>query len=271
MSNEADRDPESDGGGRRILRIGGQVTGSSGPLGVLGDILVDPVQRVVTHVVVEPDHKHLQARVVPIEHVTSSDDDGVTVDLDRAALLQLPRFSLHEFVPLGGPVDVGDDWEIGSEHVALLPYWGAAALTGGTMLGQLTEVDVDRVPQGECEVRRNSNVYDNYGRILGHVDGLVVDGDSVIGVVVRRGVAGFHHLVSVPISHVKSVTNESITLDIDMLAFGRLPQPSADQAPSGDSLPSPLSAQTSVLLHRVSSKARAAIDSLTKRSHPDAD
>lgn len=266
MSNQSSLKVVPPTAGHLTLRVGCPVDGSDDELGVLADIVVDPIRRVVTHVVVEPEHRHVQARLVPIGRVTAADHERATVDLDRDGLRELPRFGLRDFVPLGGPVDVGDDWEIASEHVALLPYWATSFLTGATMLGELTDVQVDRVPRGECEIRRASPVRDRLGRTLGHVDGLVVDGDAVTGVVLRRRLAGLHHLVAVPIAHVTAVTNDEIVLDLDRGQLARLPRPDAEQAPSPDSIPSPLEARLSVLLHRVVSALGSIGNAVRRRS-----
>ena len=137
------------------LRLGEPVSALDGPFGELADIVIDPHSRVVTHVVIEPRHHHYQARLVPIG--------------DEEALRER----------------VFD----GTEDVLAMPYsWGSTAMTSYDDSAAM--IQWDRVPKGECEVRRSSAVLVDGGQCIGHVAGFVADGTEFV-----HHFAGGRHLV----------------------------------------------------------------------------
>jgi hypothetical protein len=48
------------------LTIGADVSGTDGACGKVIRVVLDPVARVVTHLVVEPEHRHGPGRLVPL-------------------------------------------------------------------------------------------------------------------------------------------------------------------------------------------------------------
>ncbi len=241
------------------LRLGASILASDGTFGELADIVVDPVARVVTHLVVEPSHRHLQSRLVPID-IVKVGPDGLAVELTLDELRDLPRVAFSEFVPLASPIDVGADWDIVDQEVLAQPYWGGDVLGMGRTWDEPAQITFDRIPKGECEIRRDSKVVDDHRQPLGHVEGLVVDATHVTGVVVRAGVLGWHHFVVVPLGEVDSVTNDAIRLSIGRAAFDALPRADHQNAPDPASMPSPLQAQLGTLVHRLLNKVHAVRD-----------
>ena len=78
--------------------------------------------------------------------------------------------SVHEVAYLrldGFPVD-DPDWDIGVEEVLALPYYPWYDL-GPTPIDYAARYD--RVPKGEVEIRRASEVRSADGHLLGTVDG----------------------------------------------------------------------------------------------------
>jgi len=71
---------------------------TDGPCGEVADVVLDPVNWHVTHLVVQPHHQHDRARLVPIDAVTSTDADQValswsTTQVEAAALVEVTDFS----------------------------------------------------------------------------------------------------------------------------------------------------------------------------------
>lgn len=202
------------------LRLGQPVVAQDGPFGELSDIILDPVARRVTHVVVEPRHRHRLSRLVPIALVDGT-QDTLRVALDKEEMHQLQRVTYSEFVPLGSDVETTDDWDVGTQDVAGLPYWSGdfeRAL-------EFDRVDVtyDRIPKGECEIRRTSSVESAEGHVVGRVEGLVADGGDIAAVIVRTGLPGRRRLVLVPLSGVGDVTTDRVVLNLALDQFKSLP------------------------------------------------
>lgn len=239
------------------LRLGEQILAADGAFGELARIVVDPMTRAVTHLVVQPSHRHLQSRLVPIDIVRAG-RDGLDVELTLEELRALPRVGFSEFVPLASPIDVGDNWEIVDQEVVAQPYWGGDVLGMGRTWDEQAHVTFDRIPKGECEIRRDSKVIGDRGQPLGHVEGLVVDHTHVTGVVVRTGLKALRHFVVVPLGDVDTVTNDAIGLSIGRAAFDALPSADHKFAPDPDSMPSPLQAQLGTLVTHLLTSVRSA-------------
>lgn len=203
------------------LRLGQDVHATNGLFGELGDIIVDPFSETVTHLVVEPHHKHYQARLVPISLVTEA-DGALTVQLDTDRLRRLETVSYSDYVKLGEAIEVGETWDIGTEDVISMPYHDVEF--DMVWVDDRVGISYDRIPKGECEIRRTSEVVSRDDKVIGHVHGLMADEDHLKAVIVRSGIAGFRHDVLVPLGSVGSVRSDRVELVLTEDQFGLLPR-----------------------------------------------
>ncbi len=212
--------------GNMQITLGQPVHSTDGPFGELADVVVDPSTNTVTHVVVEPHHRHYQARLVPMS-LMEIGADRLTVQLDEAHLRSLQGVAESDFGPANKPIDLGDQWDVGIEHV-VVPYdsygYGMTLGMDGPMTSWSanTTINYDRIPKGECEIRHDSAVMSSDRHQVGVVAGLVLDDDIVEGVVVQSGAPGFQHVVTVPLAAIGKVRTDQITLDVDRAKFRTL-------------------------------------------------
>lgn len=204
----------------RKLRLGQPVHTTDGPFGELADIVVDPTELTVTHIVVEPRKQHHQARLVPI-WLTSVDEGVLTVQLTSRYLRQLQRVNFTDFVKVGETLDLGPDWDVGTEEVVSLPYVDMALDRGAAE--DRVKVVYDRIPKHECEIRRLSEVITSDDHSVGHVQGFVASGDQLTAVIVRTGLPGFRRNKALPMSSVARVLNDRIELVVTADNFQSLP------------------------------------------------
>jgi hypothetical protein len=208
------------------IRLDQPVSTTDGPFGEIGDVVIDPIRRTITHIVVEPHHRHYQARLVPIDLVDAT-ETGVALRLGEQQLRALQTVAETDFLPMTEAIDLGDDWDVGIEHIVALPY-----STPGGVFGELPQspddisdsvsVNFDRVPKGECEIRRESVVISADEHTVGIVDGFIADETHIEGVIVRTGWLGMRHLVVIPIGSVTRVANDRITIGLTSRLFHRL-------------------------------------------------
>lgn len=217
------------------LDIGAAVELADGATATLVAVVVEPVSRQLTHLAVEPAHRHQPARLVPIGLLTATADGGAGIALGEQGLRTLERFNLVEYVPIGEAVDVGDGFQVAREHVSAKPYWLAEFVTGALAPTDV-QVNVERVPTGECEIRRHSYAVDHFGQTVGYVEGLLVDGTAVTSVLVRTDAPGRKHLVAVPIGVVERVSNEQILMSIGAQEFAKLPHADGDDHQPGSTI-----------------------------------
>jgi len=205
------------------LELGTRVECADETFGTVVDVVIDPTSRRVTHLVVERDHDSWLARLVPVELAEPGNDSTGAIVL-RATVEEVRQLApMHEVSYLrldGFPVD-DPDWDVGVEEVLALPYYPAYDL-------EPTPVDYavsyDRIPKGEVEIRRASEVDSADGHRLGHVDGFLVDEDELIThVVLEQGPPWERREIAIPIGAVAQVRTDAVTLRLSKDEVATLP------------------------------------------------
>jgi len=181
--------------GTEQFAIGAEVSCADGACGKLSRVVVDPVARVVTHLIVEPRRGHEPARLVPLGLVDSAAGEiqlnCTSAEFDVLDPAEETRFITDDMdVPNYRPTDV-----------VFWPHYGYRG-AGGDL------VTSDTIPVGEVEVQRGDHVHASDGHI-GQVEGLVVDPGShrVTHVLLQEGHLWGRKDVAIPISTVTRVTD----------------------------------------------------------------
>jgi len=184
--------------------IGAGASCTDGACGKVTCVVVDPVARAVTHLVVEPKHRHGVARLVPLDLIDATTGE-IRLRCTLADFEELDPAEETQFLP-GTPGYPGYD----PEQVLFMPYYGMGM--GGADVP--VAVTYDTVPLDEVEVRRGEHVYATDGRI-GRVQGLVIDPDShhVTHVLLQEGHLWGRKEVAIPIGAVTGV-EDGIRLSI---------------------------------------------------------
>ena len=165
--------------------IGASASCSDGVCGVVRRIIIDPDNRAVTHLVIEPKHRLQPGRLVPVDLV-----DTTTGEI-----------RLHCTIAEFDRLEPAEETQIVEG-----PGLGIGTLVGGPPLGipEPTPVVVeDAVPVGETEVSPGDPVLALDGEI-GQVQGFLVHPDDhrVTHVLLREGHLWGRKKVAIPISAV---------------------------------------------------------------------
>ncbi|QMU77002.1 PRC-barrel domain containing protein [Streptacidiphilus sp. PB12-B1b] len=185
--------------------IGARVHCQDEDCGRLDRVVIDPVGKRLTHLVVDPRHGQGNKRLVPIDLVdpaaTTADDVRLRCSLDGFEALDPAEET--DFAP--GTGELGYE----PEQMVSLPYYGLGA--GGVGIGDPglmsplnpAPVVYDRVPAGEVQIRRGDRIEATDGEI-GKVKGLVVDPQDggVTHVLLAEGHLWGRKTVAVPIRSV---------------------------------------------------------------------
>lgn len=221
--------------------IGSGVACRDGSCGQLRRVVVDPVAKVVTHLVVEPGPRAGRDRLVPADLVESSSGDTIRL---RCSVLEFE--ALEDAEETRFLADPGGQWGYGRGQLLALPYFplgmgaagtggagmGAAGVAVGTgmgtnvgMAGGPQQVTYDRVPAGEVEVQRGERVHATDGAI-GRVQGLVVDvrDHGVTHVLLDEGHLWGARRVAIPISAVVGVDDDGVALNLTKAEVRDLPE-----------------------------------------------
>ena len=206
--------------------IGAKVSCTDGVCGRVIRVVVDPVARAVTHLVIEPYGGGL-GNLVPLSLVQAG-PDGIRLGCTLAEFGQLEAAQEIKFLPGGsrhganGPAD-----ELSWPYYSL--NMGAMGIG---MEGAPGTVVYDKVPLNEVEVRRGEHVHAIDGNI-GRVQGLVIDPSDhhVTHVLLQAGHLWGRKEVAIPISAVIRV-DDGIRLSISKQQVQDLPPVDVDH-PTG--------------------------------------
>ena len=211
--------------------IGAKVDCQGEPCGHLDRVVLDPVAKRLTHLVVEPGHGLSERRLVPLDLVdpAGSDVHGIRLRCDNAGFEALQAAEETEFLP--GEEQLG----YRPEQLVVWPYFGLGAegMSIGDA-GQLSPLDAaplvhDRVPAGEMQIRRGDRVEAVDGEI-GQVKGLVVDprDQAVTHVLLQEGHLWGRKTVAIPIREVSCGT-DGVRTSLNKQQLGELPPVDFDE------------------------------------------
>jgi sporulation protein YlmC with PRC-barrel domain len=214
------------------LEIGDRVRCLDGVYGELADIVIDPLEKRVTHLVVRPEQDEGVAQLVPIQLANGGEGGQHEIEL-KCSVREAQGFeSVHEaaYLRLGESPAEDPNWDVGVEDVLALPYYAGLGYAGsdtGPYPDQLdpnVTVLYDRVPKGDVEVRRASAVISADGHSLGEVDGFLVDADEhITHFVLERGHLWGRKEVTIPIGSVAKIENDAVHVALSKDEVGELP------------------------------------------------
>jgi len=182
------------------LVIGAGARCTDGACGEVSRVVVDPVARAVTHLVVEPAGRQGLGRLVPLDLVDSTGGE-IRLRCTLAEFEKLDAAEETQFVP-----GTRGYAAYGPEQVLAWPYsslGGIDSVQGEIVSGISETITYDTLPLGEVAVRRGDRVHATDGAI-GHVEGLVIDprNHHVTHVLLQEGHLWGHKEVAIPISAV---------------------------------------------------------------------
>src|SRR5436190_5425434 len=152
------------------LRLETHVQTTDGMRGTLADVVIDPVRKSVTHVVVRAGEPNPAARLVPLQLVRGGNAPGEPISLGCTAeeLGQLESVQGYAYLPVDKRPAPDAQWDVGVEDVVMMPSYQGADLGVYTAdIDPNVGVTYDRVPKGEVELRRTSAVVSSDGHDLG--------------------------------------------------------------------------------------------------------
>jgi hypothetical protein len=203
----------------RAFTIGDPVLCSDGAIGELRRVVVEPIARVLTHLVIELAQQPGSGRLVPIDLVDVA-APGIELRCGSAEFEVLETAEQFECCP--GATGAQYD---GQDQQLLWPYYGLAepAVTSLGMPIGPPPTTYDRVPRGDVELGRDEHVHATDGAI-GRVRGLSIDlrDRRVTHVLLDEGHLWGHKRVAIPIQAVTTVEG-GVQIDLTKRAVRELP------------------------------------------------
>lgn len=189
--------------GYETFRIGAEVSCSDGNCGELRRVVVDPVAKAVTHLVVEPKHRLGIGRLVPVDSIeTAGEEIRLRCDLNRFKEFELAEET--QFLPGTGRYPGYDETEM-----MAWPYYSLGTMGLGSPSSAADGPHVvasESVPPGEVDVGRGERVEASDGEI-GRVQGLVMDPATrhVTHVLLQEGHLWGRKQVAIPIKSIQAM------------------------------------------------------------------
>lgn len=207
---------------------------TDGAFGELADIVIDPLARRLTHLVVVPSEGHEQARLIALagEPVTAG-PDGIALATTIAQLRESASVQESALLRPGELPAAGEDWDVGIQEMYDISDFGGIGPgvmgAGMTMeYDQHVAVTYHRIPKGSVEIRRASMVLSSDGHYLGHVVGIAIDEDRAITqLVIEHGHLWGKRIVEIPGSGIERFEIDELELTLTGDEVGALPSTAA--------------------------------------------
>src|SRR5215212_5442514 len=173
------------------LELGKPVVCGDHEAGKLADLVVDPVKKRVTHLVVKPAHGHGDSHLVPIELATPGDEvRGIALSCTADELEAMPHVEEFAYLRIDQLPENDPDWDVGVTDVLAMPYYESTGISAG-YVDTFADVGVD-------------------------------DADNITHFVLERGHLWGRREVTIPISAVAKVESDSLTLTLSKDEIGEL-------------------------------------------------
>jgi sporulation protein YlmC with PRC-barrel domain len=197
--------------------FGAPVRCGASMVGKVADVVVDPLDRRLTHIVVKTRDKHV--RPVPVDVVDlAGDRPYVALACTLQELITLEPIRHFAFLGLDEPPTTDASSDVGVEDVLAVPCFEATAF--GDFVGYFdtgVALTYDEIPKGKAELRRASVIRSVDGRKLGHVDGLILQDLGITHVVLEHGHLWRLRRVAIPIDAVDAIETDVVTVRTDTL------------------------------------------------------
>jgi len=201
------------------LELGKRVRCADGASRELADVVIDAATGSVTHLVIEPHDQHDAARLVPIQLAEAAGDE-ISLTCTEEMLKKLEPVAEHAYLRSGEQIEQDSNWDVGVEDLQAVPQYAPTAFGEFGEYGQDAVVTYDRIPKGEVELRRASDVYSADRHHLGTVDGLVVAAGRITHLLLERGHLWWKRELSISAESISKFENDMVVLGVNKSELG---------------------------------------------------
>lgn len=175
-------------------------------------VILNPVNDVVTHVVVKENKSPYTERLVPIDTIDASLSDNVHLNFNEGMLHNLPSFFDVEYIQTMVP-RYTQVYDMSYLVPIVVPE------------KKFVEEKLYHIPKDELAITRGTEVYSADGYALGKVDEFLVDqsGGHVTHLILQEGHIFGKKDVFIPVTEIESVNDSSLHLKLDKEDIEKLP------------------------------------------------
>jgi sporulation protein YlmC with PRC-barrel domain len=194
------------------LPIDAEVVCMDGPAGRSKSIIIDPIHQKVTHIVVAEKRFPHSERLVPLGLLASTEASRIHLRCTLSELASMEPFIELEYVTEEGIYPEGEYRD--------RFYWPHVLPEEDVAL----PIEIERIPLGELVARRGMHVQAKDGSV-GRLDEYLVnpaDG-HITHLVIREGPPWAQSDVTVPVSGIDRITEDTVFLKLDHNSLKQLP------------------------------------------------
>jgi sporulation protein YlmC with PRC-barrel domain len=194
------------------IPVNAEVACVDGVCGQSTYVIINPISRQVTHVVVKRKRRPHTQHLVPVDLVGDTTRDLIRLRCTRDELAKIELFTETEYV---------------QERIPDVDYMEDAYLVWPYHIPELdTTIPVthQRIPHGELAVQRGARVEATDGHV-GRVDEFLVDpvDTHITHLILREGHLWGQKDVTIPVSHIDRIEEDTVYLNLDKHNVGALP------------------------------------------------
>jgi sporulation protein YlmC with PRC-barrel domain len=191
------------------IPINAEVHCTDGLCGHSTYVVLNPITREMTHLVVKEHNFPNTEFLVPVKRVTESTPHAIHLSCTRAELNEMDRFIKTEFVQSRIP-------RLTMDPYMAWPYYLPEA--------RVFTLEHEQIPPGELAVHRGAHVEATDGHV-GRVDGFLVDPENehITHLVLREGHLWGHKDVTIPVSQIDHLGEDTVFLGLDKASIEALP------------------------------------------------
>jgi hypothetical protein len=200
------------------IPVGADVQCTDGLCGRSTYVLVNPVQREITHLVVKEEESPHAERMVPISAVKETTPDMILLRYSTEELGNLDPFIEDEYIREDLPDP--DSSPVGFSSTGSFMVWPYATPTHSVTV----RVETKHIPLGELAIKRGEHVEATDGRV-GRVDEFLVDPccEHVTHLIMREGHLWGQKDISIPVDEIDRIEGGVVHLKLSKREVGALP------------------------------------------------
>jgi len=200
------------------ISINAEVVCVDGSYGHVSCVLINPVSKKVTHLVVKEHGLISVGRTVPIEMVTESTPEKISLRCKRADVSRMDNFIDDKYIRSEDEFN-----EYLPEQYYLHPFVIPDYVSDNQL--ETNFVEVGNIPPGELAVHHGANVYDSNNLQIGKIDEFLVSpkNEMISHMVLREGHLWGQKHVTIPVSEIDHIEMDGVHLNLTKTDVEKLP------------------------------------------------
>lgn len=180
-------------------------------------VIIHPISKLVTHIVVQEKGLIGIERLIPVEEILESRNDQITLRCSLEDFSKFESFTESHYIGNDEPFL---DYE--GEYYHYFPF--STPDFGDTFEYERWFEEVECIPQGELGIHRGAEVYARDGKV-GQVDEFLISpkDDRISHLVLREGHLWGQKLVTIPVSEIDRIETDLVYLKLRKQDIEKLP------------------------------------------------